>query len=286
MVIQFHQNRGFIMTRTKYLLTLMKLLVGMLLVLGIPAHPQSSVQAQPQSPGSQRLPTNWGNYQPPSGINTPNGREGGGSRGPCIKDAPNYAPIALVPVNTFGTTLAPRPTFLVYVPPLQEGITPSPQMQFTLRTSQNQEIYTTTFPSTSRRGIVSFSLPTAANSPTLEMGKTYKWSFALVCNPDDPSGNKLASGLIQRVAPSPRLTSELARSPSPRDKAAIYAKHGIWYDAVSAIAGLRHTSDNEGLKNDWLALLSSVELQKIANEPLIQPIAASSNRRPPFSPQR
>jgi Domain of Unknown Function (DUF928) len=274
------------MTRTKYLLTLMKFSVGMLLVLGIPTHLPSEVQAQPQSPGSQRLPTNWGNYQPPGGIDTPNGRESGGSRGPCIKDAPNYAPIALVPVNTFGTTLAARPTFLVYVPPIQEGITPLPQMQFTLRTAENQEIYKTTFPSTSRRGIVSFSLPMAANSPTLEMGKTYKWSFALVCNPDDPSGNKLASGLIQRVAPSPRLASELARASSPRDKAAIYAKHGIWYDAVSAIAELRRSADNEGLKNDWTRLLSSVELQKIADEPLIQSVAASSNPRPPFSRQR
>lgn len=264
------------MTQTKFLSGFLKLSVGVLLAAAIPAFGVASVQAQPRLPSNQRLSPNWGNYTPPSNLGRPGGREGGGSRGPCIGETSNLIqnPIALVPGNGFGTTLAARPTFFVYVPTIKSGV--KPQMQFVLRTTENRVVYRTTFSTIPNPGIVSFSLPDRVNSPTLEMGKTYNWTFTLVCNPndDDRSGNKLAAGSVQRIAPPSQMASELARTTSPQDKVAVYARYGIWYDALGAIATLRRTSDNPSLQNDWLALLSSVELQKIANQPLIQPLLA------------
>ncbi len=53
--------------------------------------------------------------------------------------------------------------------------------------------------------------------------------------------------------------------------------------ALSAIASLRRTADNPTLQNDWLALLTSVDLQKIANQPLIQPLSARETQTRPVS---
>lgn len=273
------------MTWTKFLLTMTQLSVGILLAVGIPTRFFGPVQAQSQSSGSQRLIPTWGEYEPPSTIGRPGGREGGGSRGPCIRNYPNDKPIALVPLNTFGRTLAASPTFFVYLPPIQEDKTP--MLRFILRTAENKEVYKTTFPATTRSaGIISFSLPAAANSPTLETGKTYKWSLTLICDPTDPSANKLVSGLIQRIAPPSPMESELVQVNSPEAKVAIYTKYGVWYDALKVIADLRRTSDNESLKNDWIALLQSVELQKIANEPLMQSATASDAETRPVSRQQ
>lgn len=273
------------MTGAKFLSGFLKLSVGVLLAVALPAFGVESVQAQSRLPSDQRLSPNWGNYRPPSNLDKPGGREGGGSRGPCIGETSNLIqnPIALVPVNGFGTTLAARPTFFVYVPTINPG--EKPQMQFVLRTADDRVVYRTTFSKIPNPGILSFSLPDLANSPSLELGKTYKWAFTLVCNPndDDLSGNKLAAGSIQRIAPPSPMESELAQATSPQDKIAVYAKYGIWYDALGAIANLRRTSDNAALQNDWLALLTSVELQKIANQPLIQPLSASEAQIRPVS---
>jgi Domain of Unknown Function (DUF928) len=154
-------------------------------------------------------------------------------------------------------------------------------MRFVLRRADNNKaIYQTTLPNTGSQGIVSFTLPASADAPSLETGNTYKWSFTLVCDPEDPSGNKIASGTIGRVAPPAGITSELEQA-TQRDKVAVYAKYGIWYDAISAIAQLRHTSDSDALKQDWATLLQSVALQKITNERLLQPLTTSN---PPTSP--
>ena len=273
------------MIQTKFVSSCLKLSVGVLLAVAIPDAGVESVQAQSRLPSDQRLSPNWGNYRPPSNLDRPTGREGGGSRGPCIGETSNLIqnPIALVPVNGFGTTVAARPTFFVYVPTIKSGVTP--QMQFVLRTADDRLVYRTTFSTIPSPGIVSFSLPERANSPSLELGKTYKWAVTLVCNPndDDRSDSQLAAGSIQRIAPPSRMASELAQTTSPQDMVAVYAKYGIWYDALGAIANLRRSADNPALQNDWLALLTSVELEKIANQPLIQPLSARETQNRPVS---
>lgn len=273
--------------QTKFVSSCLKLSVGVLLAVAIPHAAVESVQAQSRLPSDQRLSPNWGNYRPPSGLDRPGGREGGGSRGPCIAEtSPTiHSPIALVPVNGFGTTLAARPTFFVYVPTIKPEAGVTPQMQFVLRTADNRQIYTTTFSKIPNPGIISFTLPATANSPSLELGKTYRWTVTLICNPNDEdrSRNKLTAGSIQRIAPPSQMVRDLAQAASPQDKVAVYAKYGIWYDALGEIANLRRTSDNPALQNDWLTLLTSVELQKIANQPLIQPLSALERPTRPVS---
>lgn len=274
------------MARTKSSLYLAMLSFGVLLPLANPTLFFEPVQAQsPSITSSQELPTNWNNYQPASDIGAPAGREGGGTRDLCVRGAKSLT--ALLPTNSFGVTVAEYPTFLVYVPPINPDY--EVQVEFTLQESipqaprgkNKRDIYTTVFPIRQKGGgIVSFSLSPSAKLPPLEKGKSYYGGFTLIC---DETRTKFVEGLIQRIEPTPQLASDLAGATTPRDKAAVYAKHGVWYDALATLAQLRNNSDNATLVADWSALLKSVGLDNFAKEPLVQSVTASETQEEPIS---
>lgn len=234
------------------------------------------VAAQSPRPNDQSLPTNWDAYEPDDNIGSPGRREGGGTRGPCIQNSANAQLMALVPVNGFGTTTAEYPTFSVYLPPL---LTESkPEIEFVLKTSEEKEIYKTKFKINRGAAIISFSLPSTSNLSALELNKSYLWSVTLICNPEavdsgDVSGNKVVSGAIRRVTLKPNVQQELETAKSEIDRITIYAKAGIWYDALSNLAELRRRNPNDPIViRDWQELLKSVGMEKLAQEPLSQPV--------------
>jgi hypothetical protein len=54
------------------------------------------------------------------------------------------------------------------------------------------------------------------------------------------------------------------------EKPDIYAKAGIWYEAVATLIKLRQEQpQNVALLNQWQTLLKSVGLEKIADQPLL-----------------
>ncbi|XWK89488.1 MAG: DUF928 domain-containing protein [Phormidium sp.] len=234
------------------------------------------VAAQSPRPNNQSLPTNWGAYEPDGNIGSPGRREGGGTRGPCIQNSANDKVMALVPVNGFGTTTAEYPTFSVYLPPL--SLETEPEIEFVLKTPQQKEIYKTKFKINRGVGIISFSLPHTSNLPALELNKNYFWSVTLICSPEDVnigdlSGNKVVSGVIRRVTPNANVLQELERAESWRDRVIIYAKAGIWYDALSNLAEMRRRNPNDPIVvRDWQQLLKSVGMEKLAQEPIMQPV--------------
>jgi hypothetical protein len=69
---------------------------------------------------------------------------------------------------------------------------------------------------------------------TLVPGVIYKWTVALVPNPNSRSQDIIASDLIQRVEPDNELKGALARSQG-LEKAGTYATNSIWYDALDSI---------------------------------------------------
>ena len=120
-------------------------------------------------------------------------------------------------------------------------------------------------------GIISFTLPADANA--LEMGREYSWEVSEVsalCDPDDQRGNPRLKESIQRIEPSQELASDLAKA-SLRDRVALYAEQGFWYDTLKALAELRFVNPNDPtLANDWKELLDSVGLSAIDRQPLLQ----------------
>ncbi|MBD1826974.1 DUF928 domain-containing protein [Microcoleus vaginatus GB1-A2] len=216
-------------------------------------------------PKSQQLGAAWNSFQPPE-QGVPGRREGGGTRGLECPTA-TTALTALIPQSTMGQTLSAKPTFFYYLPvPLDKTV------QFELADERDKTLYKKSFHMvTSRAGVVSVSLDSDDNAPALEVGKNYQWYFTIKCNPkNSTTDDVLVSGWINRTALAPTVKTQLDRSPDRRAKLSIFAQQGLWYEYLATLAQLRIESPSDAsLAIEWSAVLNSVQLGKIAQEPLV-----------------
>ncbi|MEG4322599.1 MULTISPECIES: DUF928 domain-containing protein [unclassified Microcoleus] len=214
-------------------------------------------------PNSQQLGVAWNSFQPPE-QGVPGRREGGGTRG--LECTATNALTALIPQSTMGQTISAKPTFFYYLP-----VAIDKTVQFELADESDKTVYKKSFRMvTSRPGIVSISLGADDNSPELKVGKNYQWYFTIKCNPKNYRDEVLVSGWINRSAVAPTVKTELDRSPDPRAKLSIFAQQGLWYEYLATLAQLRVESPSDAsLALKWSEVLSSVELAKIAQEPLV-----------------
>lgn len=225
------------------------------------------VQAQPTLNYNKQLnrPLVFNAPPPPSDIGAPGTRKGGGRRPSCpvvnkslIALVPNYSDTDLV----MGLTTAEHPTLWFYVPH-QSPYT----AKFVLRSADGKSIvFQTDVTLPEKSGIVSFQMP--SNAPSLEIGKRYRWYFKIYCG-EPQEILTFVDGWVQRVTPKPGLQAELEQA-TPRDRIALYATNGIWYEAVTNLAKLRRTSPQDiALATDWANLLQSIGLAEIAPEPIV-----------------
>lgn len=217
---------------------------------------------------------------PLDGIEASEGRTSGLARGKCIEtDDAVRSVVPLVPLPDLAqadnsirfTTIDSHPTFYFFVP--EEGDT-SAQFRIYDSTSSNVQIIEITMPPTS--GIVPIRLP--GSIPALETGTLYSWEFVLSCDPNAGSDVEpfvSITGLTERVTLDETLAPQLSQS-DLRDRPAIYADAGLWYDALDALIRLRYADPtDEALLQDWQSLLESVELGQVASDPLIDPESVS-----------
>jgi hypothetical protein len=208
---------------------------------------------------SHITPTAAQDYTPPD-HGAPGRREGGGTRGGCLAQQPSLT--ALMPTTNSGLTVTERPTFFWYVPQTAAAA------EFVLLDQANAEVYKTTVSVPVQAGVIGVSLP--ASTTALAVGKSYRWYFSLICDPLDRSADVFTSGWVQRIQPSAGLSQELA-SATAAEKPKIYAKYGIWYEALAELVKLRHSQpQNAALLNQWQTLLQSVGLERLADQPLLE----------------
>ncbi|MEG4054860.1 MULTISPECIES: DUF928 domain-containing protein [unclassified Microcoleus] len=214
-------------------------------------------------PNIQPTGSTWNSFQPPE-DGVPGRREGGGTRGLECPTATTTL-TALIPQSTMGQTISAKPTFFYYLP-----VALDKTVQFELADERDKTLYKKSFRMvTSRAGVVSVSLASDDNSPALEVGKNYQWYFTIKCNPKNTRDDVLVSGWINRTALAPTVQTELDRSPD-RTKLSIFAQQRLWYEYLATLAQLRIDSPSDAsLAIKWSALLNSVELGKIAQEPLV-----------------
>jgi hypothetical protein len=170
--------------------------------------------------------------------------------------------------SVFGLTVAEYPTFWFYVPYELKSDHP---VEFRLQDEQNWQtdkyIYKTTFTAETAPGVDSFRLPSTV-SP-LEIGKRYFWSFVVQHDPHEPSANDVVTGWVERIAPS-RSISQI-KAAKPRERIALYAAKGIWYEALTTLAELRRVTPQDAtLEAEWIGLLEAVGLNNIASQPIVQ----------------
>jgi hypothetical protein len=214
---------------------------------------------------------------PPPDIGEPGQRSEAGSRG-CenIDKQPPAIPqkrlTALIPVYSkpelvFGVTILEHPSFLFYVPYSSS----STYGEFVLENeAQNQTIYKT--PLTGTPGVVSFRLP--SSSAPLLIGKRYRWYFNIYCK-DDNQIIASVEGYVKREQLNFALKNQLEKA-TPRQRVALYATSGIWYEALSTAAELRRTNPQE---TSWTTLLQAIGLNDLINEPIVQSEVRSQEAR-------
>ena len=207
---------------------------------------------------------------PPPDIGEPGQRSEAGSRGcedinkPLNSDRKRLK--ALVPVYSnselvLGATIAEHPTFWFYIPHTQF------RGKFVLQDKDGNSVYQTDVTLPETPGVVSLSLPMEV--VPLEIGKQYHWFLKIYCKAQQPPA--FVEGWIQRNSLNPVLKSQLEKA-TLRDRVALYAANGIWFEALSTAGVLRRRDPKD---TSWAALLRTVGLNDLATEPILrlEPIA-------------
>jgi Domain of Unknown Function (DUF928) len=174
----------------------------------------------------------------------------------------------LLPQNKFGLTVSANPTFFAYIPK-----TSAIDVEFTLENQQGRGIAQKTVTLTSTPSIINVQF----EGIPLEVGKDYKWLISVICETGDPE-DIFAEGIIRRIKPDATLLSKLEKA-TELERVSLYAKFGIWHEAIAELASLRMSQPNSSdIKTSWLNLLKSTSLEPIANIPLAYSGNLSSNQ--------
>ena len=190
-------------------------------------------------------------YQPPPGQRSPSGYTSTtGPRGGC-EETGGTSLTVLAPQHHVGQTASTHPTFAWFVPDSK----PFP-LEFTLYEFNSgrgpklvQKISLQSSP-----GIIKLSLP--QNKPGLAIGQRYLWQVAILCNPNYPSSDLVAKAEIEVVKMSPALKSALSTKTTRYEEIVdIYAKAGLWYDALREALG---PAEDGGLRKVTSTLLEDL----------------------------
>lgn len=204
-------------------------------------------------------------------LGRPGGRgRGAGGRGPCKKDE---SLIALVPTTKTankefvrGLTTVEHPTFWFYIP----GQTAELPIEFVLQDESENDVYRTNLkvPQNSA-GIISVSVP--ASVAPLSVNKSYRWILAISCDPGDDFSKMLVRGEIERVAMPVDAQKSLNAAQMPLDKAILYAKNGIWFDALTTLGTQLQQSDRKDatVSTAWADLLKQGNLNDVVAAPIL-----------------
>ncbi|MEG4082129.1 DUF928 domain-containing protein [Microcoleus sp. POL10_C6] len=253
-------------TITKFLINLIS--VGSIVLIATLNISQFAVVGQPTPEVDGKPPTVPGGprfIQPTEDIdNWPPTQPRRPVRGGCASIS-QLGLTALMPKNKIGRTVSDYPTFFFYLPQ-----TEAQSAEFILQDQSGNQIYKQDVTITNLSGVIGVSIPANKNVPPLELGKSYRWNFTVICDSQDRSADQIEIGTVRRVELSEDIRRQLDQA-DPRQKTVIYAENGIWQDALSTLAAARRDQPNDTtFKADWESLLDSVKLGEIAQEPIVQ----------------
>lgn len=221
--------------------------------------------------------------KPPGRLSTISGRSAGmGSRDFCpevqnplkalipfkerdLGGNPNNKSISATPMDVWGLTTVEHPTFWFYVPYTKD--IKGASAEFVLQDSEENEVYKSAVLLPGKPGIINVTVSTTVTP--LQVNKNYRWFLKVSCS-GEQSVPVHVEGDIQRVNLNPSLSKELAAA-QPRDRIAIYANNGIWFEALTLLAQLRKANPNDtSLVSDWQSLLESIKMESdYAKAPLV-----------------
>lgn len=238
----------------------MNLLIAVGLVLSLPWESQAEEQqgkvsapaVMPSVPAPAVKPIL---YVPPrKGAPASGLKRGGGTRG-MNKSVPV---ISVLAPDHVGWTLQAQPV-LYWFASTEQNL---PYEFVLIAESAEAPVVEAKLPQPVRHGIQQIRL--SDYQVTLCPGERYQWSVALILDSDEPSGNVVAKGVIERVDRD-KLNQPLPRDIVKADVPRCYAESGVWYDAIEALAELIQSNP---VNAEWLrqraALLEQGGLREVA----------------------
>jgi hypothetical protein len=207
-----------------------------------------------QAPAGQLEESSLPIYTPRNKV-VPRARVGGGLRGTEGKD-PEI--VALVPDHV-GMTVKQAPSLNWFL-----SKPTSLPIRFTLIDTRSvKPLHEGLIPTPVQAGVHSLNLKEL--SLTLEPDVQYRWYISAIRNPDSPSQDIVAGGMIERCEFNACLiTTEVILS-CDRPSVLLNAKSGFWYDAMSCLCDLITANQNDAsLRRIRAGLLKQVGLNGVA----------------------
>jgi len=187
-------------------------------------------------------------YKPPQ-RGAPGGREGAGTRG---TGGPLPTLAVLTPKEHTGLTIQAQPVLYWYLS--QETQHPV-DIILTDRQSVKPLLETRLHPPL-QPGIQLVRL--ADYNIRLVPGVAYKWSVSLITDPTQHSRDVVTAGTIERIDLPDELRGQLVQA-DKRTAAHLYAKAGLWYDAIATLSELIDTVPQDTLLRQQRATLLDQE---------------------------
>ena len=185
----------------------------------------------------------------------PRARVGGSLRGTEGKD-PEI--VALVPDHV-GLTVKQAPSLNWFL-----SKPTSLPIRFTLIDTRTvKPLHEGTIPTPSQAGVQSLDLKELGL--TLEPDVQYRWYISAIRNPDSPSQDIVAGGMIERCEFSTCLVEMEVDLSCDQQSVVRNAVRGFWYDAVSCLCDLIKTNQHDpSFRRMRAALLKQVGLNGVA----------------------
>lgn len=232
------------------LLSLLVLSMGLIDPAMTPAASDQPAALQPESTENTTLPV----YLPPKKL-VPRARVGGGLRG---TDGNDPVLVALVPDHV-GLTIKQSPVLNWFL----SKPTTYP-LKFTLIDIRSvTPLHEGPIPTPLHIGIQSIDLKDW--NLALEPDVQYRWYISAIRNPDSPSQDIVAGGIIERCEFSTCLVEMGVDLRCDRQSVLRNATRGFWYDAMACLCQLIDSNpSDQALRRQRAALLNQIGLSAVA----------------------
>lgn len=193
-------------------------------------------------------------YKPPR-RGAPKGRVGGGTRGYTPR---GQAIKALAPTH-IGLTLLEQPTLYWFMrkPALIE-------FQLSRLEHLGERLIFTQRLQPQENAVV-MKIDLSKHDVHLVAGEQYVWQVEIHSRTGGAVFSNVSSGLIERVPTPPALVQDLNKE---RQKALVYAEHGLWYDALMDLTlAMEHHPDRQDYRLQRSSLLRQIGIDNTTQWP-------------------
>ena len=187
----------------------------------------------------------------------PKSTAAGGRRGGCVSG--KYPIKAFTPSDdNYIKTVSSQPQLFVYLPKTKAKF-----LQFIIKEDNGENVSTQEIPVVKGDYVMKINLP---DNLELETNKKYQWEISLVCNPMFINTANYTQGMIERVALTTDVKTELSDNEEIIEQAQVYANQNIWSETLSLVSTVRESQPEK-----WKQLLTSVGLQDYVEKEFQQP---------------